>query len=504
MDNHTFIGKRKVGSTEICDFTDYQGIGRDPLYKRYESVYSIVKKYVISQYIHFLAAPDYSAKDDAVNWYIDEWTETPEPLSTLQADKKDKYQRIKQDTLNHYKQILNNLSGEELQVIACALRYIDDEFIFCCDDKVYVIAWGMTPDTRKHISKGELVHEAPSLTKFQLTFDIGGHGSLLSKHNSHIYLSEGTEISANDIPQVIPSDGYVFSGWEPNPLGVNVCSDMTFVANYNQVNTPPVIPPVPPVPPAPLNAICHFNAGNNGTLNGASEVTKAIGSRLSASDIPNVTPRKGFIFQGWDKNPLDSLVREDITYNAVYKQHLPWFKRLWLWLTGSGCLKWLLWVLLTLLLLLVFSWLFKDCHGCTRAINGVEEPDKIVTATGDTIDDNGVSNPISLHDGKLPDDSYIVAPIRDEDGNIPPIERKPGVPPVISNRLFLFLENDNDDIDTLAADFKKAYPGDQYCIIGFDREVKSLLIQIPETERDEIRRTIPSKLPTQSFIVFDE
>lgn len=507
MDKHTFIGKRKVGSTEICDFTDYQGIGRDPLYKRYESVYSIINKYINSQYTHFLAAPDYSAKDDAINWYIDEWTETPELLSKLQAEKKDKYQRIKQYTINHYKQILNNLSGEELQVIACALRYIDDDFIFCCDDKVYVVAWGMTPDTRKHISKGELVHESPSITKFKLTFDVGELGSLSSKLSSHSSLPEGSEISANDIPQVIPSDGFIFSGWEPNPLGVKVCSDMTFVANYTPITIPPVIPPVPPTPPiqpASRNAICRFNAGSNGTLNGASEVTKVIGSRLLATDIPNVTPQKGFIFQCWDKNPLNSLVREDTTYNAIYKQYLPWYKRLWLWLTGSGCLKWLLWALLALLLLLLFSWLFKGCHGCTRAVNGVDEPDRIVTAMGDTIDDNGVATPISLHDGKLPDDSYIVAPIRNEDGQTPPIEREPGVPPVIENRLFLFLENDNDNVDALAADFKKAYPGDQYSIIGFDRDVKSLLIQIPENERDEIRRTINSKLPNHSFIVFDE
>ena len=142
---------------------------------------------------------------------------------------------------------------------------------------------------------------------------------------------------------------------------------------------------------------------------------------------------------------------------------------------------------------------FFFSHGYSR-----DEPDKIVTAAGDTIDDNGVAKPISLHDGKLPDDASVVAPIRDENGQIPPIEREPGVPPVIANRLFLFLEDENDNVDALAADFKKAYPGDQYSIIGFDRDVKSLLIQIPENERDEIRRTINSKIPNHKFIVFDE
>lgn len=504
MDNHTFIGKRKVGSTEICDFTDYQGIGRDPLYKRYESVYSVIKRYINPRFAHFLAAPDYSANDDVVNWYIDEWSETPEILNNLQADKQSKYQRIKDETVSHYREVINNLSGEELQVMACALRYIDDDFIFCCDDKVYVVAWGMTPDARKHISKGELVHESPSVTKYKLTFDAGEHGALSSKLASHISLPENTEISSNDIPDVSPSEGYKFMEWEPNPLGMKVISDMTFVAKYAKADIPPVVPPAPPKPPQPRNATCRFNAGENGTLNGNPEITKTIGSRLLTSDIPNVTPNKGFTFKGWDSNPLDLLVKGNTTFNAVYEKNQPWYKKLWLLLTGSGCIKWLLWALLALILLLLFSWLFKGCHSCSRSVNGVDEPDKIVATDGDTIDDNGVAKPISLHDGNLPDDASVVAPIRDENGQTPPIEREPGLPPVIANRLFLFLENENDNVDALAADFKKAYPSDQYSIIGFDRDVKSLLIQIPENERDEIRRTINSKIPDHKFIVFDE
>lgn len=504
MDKHTFIGKRKVGSTEICDFTDYQGIGRDPLYKRYDSVYSIIKKVISPKYIHFLAAPDYSSKDDAVNWYIDEWKETPETLTNLSEDRRAKYNHIKNETLSHYKQTLSNLSGEELQVMACALRYIDDDFIFCCDDKVFVVAWGMTPDARKHISKGELVHESPSVTKYRLTFDVGDHGTLASKLEKNIALTEGTKITNNDIPTVECAEGYIFNGWCPNPNGLKVTSDMVFVAQYTEAAIPPVTPPVPPIPPTPRTAICRFNAGSNGILQGKGEIIKTIGTRILASEIPSVSSKKGYIFKGWDINPIDSLVKGDTVFNAIYEQKLPWYKRIWLWLTGRGCLKWLLWALLVLLLLLLFSWLFKGCHSCSRSVNGVDEPDKIVTAAGDTIDDNGVANPISLHDGRLPDDASVVAPIRDENGQTPPIEREPGVPPVIANRLFLFLENENDNVDALAADFKKAYPGDQYQIIGFDRDVKSLLVQIPENERDEIRRTISSKIPNHQFIVFDE
>ena len=505
MDKHTFIGKRKVGSTDICDFTDYQGIGQDPLYRRYESVFSVVKRHIEPHYAHFLAAPDYSEKEDAINWYIEDWNDTPVSLTSIGEDKKSEYQRIKNETVSHYRNALNALSGEELQVLACALRYIDDDFIFCCDGKVYLVAWGMTPDTHRHISKGELIHEAPMVIRHTLSFNAGDNGSLKTKIDGHISLPEGSIISPNDIPTVAPDEGYIFKGWRPDPLGMTVTSDTEFVAQYEAIPARADIPPVvPPPPPTPRNAICSFEAGDHGTLNGNSEVYVPSGSRLQSNDLPGVVANKGYIFKGWNINPLTTIIKGNTTFTAIYEKKLTWYRRLWLWLTGRGCLKWLLWALIGLILLLLLSWLLNGCRGCTRSVNGVAEPEIMITASGDTIDNNGFVRPITLHDGRLPDVEAIVAPIRNEEGDLPPIIRDAGVPPVIANRLFLFLEDENDNIDALASDFKKVYPGDQYSIIGFDRDVKSLLIQIPEQERDQIRRTINSKIPNHKFIVFDE
>lgn len=503
MDKHTFIGKRKIGSTEICDFTDYQGIGRDPLYKRYDSVFSIVRKVISPEYTHFFAIPDYSTQDDSVNWYIDEWTETPGVLTALPEDQQARYRQIKEQTVAHYKQSLNALSGEELQVMACALRYIDDDFIFCCDGKVYVVAWGMTPDTRKHISKGELIHEAPTINKFKLTFDFGENGRPVDRCSHRISLPEGSVVNASDIPVVETNEGFTFRGWNPDPVGMKVTSDMTFTAMYD--GAPPVVPPVvldpPEIPENPL-VTCRFDAGENGMLQGPAEVTLPAGSRLMPTSIPPVTSRKGFTFQGWNINPLQTFINEDMTFHAVYKENIPWYKKLF----GPGCLKWLLWILLALLLLFLLGWLFRDRLGCTRDKDEYEvDPiEAIVTDDGKEIYPNGPIEPIELQDGELPADPFITSPVIGEGGELPPIIREPYVPPVVANRLILFLENDNGNVDALADDFKKAYPGNQYRIIGYDRDVKSLTIQIPEAERDEIRRTINAKIPNHQFIVFDE
>lgn len=131
-------------------------------------------------------------------------------------------------------------------------------------------------------------------------------------------------------------------------------------------------------------------------------------------------------------------------------------------------------------------------------------PDSITTSDGRRVEDNGFAQPITGDDGTLPDADRGVAPVLGEGGTEPPIIRQPGTPNIIANRLFLFMENKNDDIEALAKDFKKVYSSNKYNIIGYDKEVKMLVIQIPEEERDEIRQTINSKIPNHKFIVFDE
>ena len=69
--------------------------------------------------------------------------------------------------------------------------------------------------------------------------------------------------------------------------------------------------------------------------------------------------------------------------------------------------------------------------------------DTITRSDGRVIDDNGHVRPITGNDGTLPDDNMIVAPIMGEDGEYPHIVEQPGVPSIIGNRLFLFMEDEN-------------------------------------------------------------
>ena len=295
-DKHTFIGKRKVCSTDPCDFTDYQGIGSDPMYRRYESVRSIVGHVIDPAFTHFLAAPDYSTEEDVINWYIDDWTETPERLADMTGDKRTRYAAVRDATLAHYRAALDSLSGDELQIMLGALVSAgDDELTFGCDGKVFTVAWGMRVDTSKHPITGEVIHESPYRVKHDVTFDPGEHGRIASPLGGKIALEEGAEITQNDIPTVEADSGYEFTGWQPAPIGAKVTGDLLFTAAY-RVEIPPLPAPDPVPVPEPQDAVCRFNAGLHGSLRGEGILTRPLGYVLTPADIPQVMPEKGWTF----------------------------------------------------------------------------------------------------------------------------------------------------------------------------------------------------------------
>lgn len=522
MAGHTFFGKQKLCYTEVSDFTDIQGIGHDPIYKRYDSVFSVVKRIIPIELQHFLATPEYLIDEDQICWHVDKWIGHPIRLTDLSSSEHDKYKRILDDTISKYKFSVMDLNGEDLQIMAAAIKYIDDDRVYCSDDKVYLVAWGMTPDTKQHKVIGSVIHDFEFIKKYKITFDSAEHGAFLSKLDRSISRAEGAVLSQSDLPQVTVSDGWEFVSWSPSPIGQLVKSDLNFVAQYNKkeeaIEPKPLSidsqPDVPPIEPDEYFT-CTFDAGEHGKLGGASIVRKLANSTLKLSEIPEVIPEKGFKFKGWNFNPFASPILSNKLFSAVYEKNIPWYRRWWLWLTGlfatlftgKGCLKWLMWLLLTILLIWFLSWLLRGCVGCStthKPVNGVVPIDTISTSDGRTIDDNGYIRPITGDDGKLPDGDGIVPPTLGEGGTEIPIIKQPGVPNTIGNRLFLFLEDGNDDIDALAQDFKKSYPDEKYSIIGFDKEVKLLVIQVPENEKDQIRKTINNKIPNHKFIAFDE
>lgn len=561
MAEHTLYGKRKLCYTEVTDFTDFQGIGRDPLYKRFDSVYSVVEKNIEPQYKDFLAHPIYS-EEDQILWYVREWNQTPFAFNDLSDVDKTKYAAIKEKTIAAYEKVRKNLTGEDKQILTGAIKHIDEDFMFCYDEKVVVVAWGMSPDSHKHIVKGSVIHDLKIQSNHKVRFIVGENGTLSDKLAGAVSRPDGATLSHIDLPIVTPKKGYAFKGWEPNPLGIKVNGPLSFTALYDEVPIEDEVVvkkenvhitflagdggslsgateysiekgtyldrmQIPSAVPnngysfvgwdtqPDLEAIyedttfiaifnrdnitCQFVAGEHGSIEGSDCFTLPYGSIFNNDNTPAIKAKRGYKFIGWDKSPIDYTLNGDTTFTAQYEKELPWYKQLWAWFTGKGCLKWLLWLLLLLLLLFLLSWLLRSCEGS----NQVESLPVIETADGRVIDNNGSVKGIVGEDGKLPDNN-VVAPIIGDDGQKPPIVSNPGVPDLIANRLNIYFENADVDLEQFISDLSKIYSENECQVIGYDKNVPMIQILIPENMRNAIRESLNAQLPNYEFFIVDE
>lgn len=344
-------------------------------------------------------------------------------------------------------------------------------------------------------------------------------GGLSLQHYGPVSVAHGARLAPEDLPEVeVTHEGYEFEGWcdaayEP------IYSDCTLIA-YSRSKMIPYT----------------FDAGDFGLLAGVGRGVLPYGTTFTEEHVPSVNPQKGYQFLGWDNDPLGARLTQAQHFTARYEQErLPWYKRFWHWLVGlfsGGCLRWLLWALLMLFLLFLLGWLLQTCtgsdadfglRGCQRS-TFVDTPggstisddtiDTIETPGGDTIDDNsnihrddafrnGEAPNIIGDDGKLPTEG-VTAPVVGNDGSRAPIGEGAEGEQVIGNRLNVFFEEEEVDLNRFAKDFKEAYPGEEYSIVGVDHNVPMVQIQMPESKRAELREALPKRLTAQPIFVIDE
>ena len=477
--------KKPLCTTKQGCFTQIQGIGNDPMYLRYDSFLDILARNVEGKYVDFFAEPVYSDIEDTITWYGKTWLQEPMVFSELSGTDAEHYKLLKDKYISYYQSAIQKASVSDGKIIASALKFIMDDFLYCYDDSLVLVAWGMQVDAHVYVPKGTITYSA-ARPKVVVEFDAGDFGQIDGRQKYLVSVVQDGVITEQMVPQVGANEGYRFTGWDSNPVGVKVHEGKKFEAKYEKVYIPepPVVnEPEPEPDPESTMFRCEFDAGDNGSIDGDGELYRESGYRIKQSDIPRVTPKKGYMFKGWDESPIDYCLTSNKTFVAQYEEKSSWWKRLFLWWSGLSIWKWLRWVLLTLLGLLLCWLFFRSCGGCSGPIGGNGVPHNI-------LDDNG-NIPVSK--------SPVVAPIADA-----PIIENPGAPSVVGDRLNIYFEDDDANLNQFAHEFKEAYPSEAYEIVGFDDEVKMVQIRIPSSERDQVRSEIVEKIPSQKFIVVDE
>ena len=451
-------GKEQLCSCEKKYFKSTQGFGGHTLFDRYNDIENVVNDLIDEKYRHFLAQPEVDG--DTIMWFSKPYKETPQRLSELLEKEHAKYEQIKNETITQYKSTISTLKlqgkSSEAECLENAIKFINDEFLYCYDSKIVLGIWGM--------QLKENVREPLGIAMKNL---------FVKKKKTE------TEKPLHDTPA------------QPDPEE----------------------PEVPLINPFTI----RFNSSEGGSLNGNSELFKHADEIITENEVPKIAPYAGFEFTGWDKNPKDYNVTGDSVFTAQYKpivSPLPWYKRLWNWLRslffGRGCLKWLLWLLILLLLLLLFWWLFRSCEsGSSHAPIPSPIADKPWIGDDPRAGDGGIYNPGAPYTPVPTPPSYgdVLPP---NQGDLPPLDdpeiiRNPGMPAIIGNRLNILMENEDKSIMDLAKDFKIKYPDSKYEVVYYDDVVKRMQIEMPSEERLKLKQEIPEKLaPEYELFVFDE
>lgn len=509
MSEHVIYNKTKLCFTEVSDFTDFQGIGSDPLYKRYDSVQAVLRTCIDEAYMGFLAQPLYNADEDTIDWYVEKWDEFPKRLVDLTGENKERYKRIMDDTVQKYRNAALKLENDDLIILGGAIKYVSEDMVFCYDNKVVMVAWGMCFDTKKHQDLGSLMHVIPNKPEnpvlYQVVFNPGKAGSIEGK--AAIILQADTVITADMVPAVKAFDDFRFIGWDENPEGYHVVEDKVFTAQYEKIIPEPPVPPVIPEkkeePEPPLNHNVRFDAGEFGTLSGNSYFSVSDGSVVTSGMIPKVNANKGYKFTGWSSNPQNYRVTGDKVFTAQYEKKRNWFAAIWPWL-------WKLLLALLLLLLLIF--ILRNCKGCGAISGGIGSDVRDrdwVNEDPNTGHDGGIYDPGNPYtpvptppeySDILPPQQGVLPPIGDD-----PIRQDPGQPAIIDNRLNVLMENEDKSIMDLARAFKNKYPGEQYQVVYYDDVVKRMQIKVPSEERVAMKERLPQEFaPEYKLFVFDE
>ena len=351
------IGKIVLCSSARSKICDEQGIGSYALWTRYASLEPIVAKHIPEQYRSFFAQPQ-SVKDsgeEEIFWHTEPSRigDVPTRLTKLSGEKRLHYEGIKNKTIEVYQQAIDaclKSAPTDAEYFQKALKHVGefDDCFYCFDDKVVVVLWSMRPRDINDITNTVIEKIIQPNVSYTVIFNIGEHGHSDERLEIHKRPTD-TPIQSHQIPNVTPLEGYIFKGWDKEPLNHKVQSDIVFNAQYEPIPVPapepipvpgpgpePPTPPTPPVPPPPVQHNVRFEDQDGNLI---SECSVNDGSILAANLIPHIANRDKEVFKGWDNDTTQPIYGNKLFRPLFEPKPLSWWERFLIWWRENGCLK---------------------------------------------------------------------------------------------------------------------------------------------------------------------
>lgn len=528
-------GKERLILTDLNNFKSIQAIEQKPLFNhRYNALSNIIDNFIDKKYRFFLAQPEVT--DEKVVWFGKRYIETPKTLSNLDQEEKIKYEKLKEETLNHYKKIIAELNnkGESLKAeyLEKAIKYVNDDFLYCYDDIVVLGVWGM--NVKENLNLNVVIEE--KYFPIEVEFIVGDKGS--SDDSLKFEKKKGDLIEEAEVPIIQANEAYIFIGWDKEPVGYQLEDTISFTAIFDEK---PKLVREEPQPVQQEIYTVKFTSDKGGLLVGKTEYRKLEGEFITLNEVPEIETNKNFKFIGWSESPVDYTVTGNKEFKAIFDE-IPLSERIKAFFQNNKWWKWLLWILLFLLILFLLSFLFKNCAGekevkdpvSTEIVNGdpVKSPENEGSGGSERKDlakENGINPGESegIYTDDLdnidriynPENPYNPLPetpaeyknyLPPKEAELPVIANptiieEPGKPKIIADRLNILMDNNEYSIKDLARSFKEQYPEEKYQVIYYNDVVKRLQLLVPTEEREHLKVDIPNRITDfGELFIFDE
>ena len=365
-----------------------------PFYERYIEFDNTIKKHIIDRKYHNLfAQPVFNTTNGMIDWYVPANFQNAIKLSELKGTAEgDEYSKQKELIIQHLNRTAADLPDHDQKYFKCLTKYLSsdyiDDLVYCDKGQIIFGVWGLRLIDGKNLTTS-IRTDIDDKRVYTINYQVRGNG-IMSGIKGTIKRRHGHVLNGGkDIPNIIPGDGFEFSSWEPDaPHNRKVESDINFTAICTPIPAPPVSEETAPTndiveseTAQPEFSNVRFDGGEHGKIKGIDTIRAKNGEPVPPMQVPEVKPKRGYDFVGWDED-INIPINGDKVFKAQYKKNgkgfwgnlfsgglFGWFRNLFSgfgfggfgrgWF--SGCLSWIVGLLLMGLLIMLLSSLFRGC-----------------------------------------------------------------------------------------------------------------------------------------------
>ena len=327
----TVSGKQRLCKCNVNRFKSFEGLNGHPWYERYDDIADIVARNIDKKYSHFLAQP--VTEEEEILWFTVPYNEQPRRLSELSKDEHDHYNQIKDNTVAHYTAAIARLKNQghnnEALALESAIRGINDEFVYCYDDKTVLGIWGMKPRDEYREALGIVMNndfEDPKRKKKQDSSTPYGNDNPDKLHNNpddpHKRSNPKDEEPKEEEPKEEEPKEEEPKEEEPKedePKEDEPKEDEPKEEEPKE-EEPKEEEPKEEEPKEDNLYNVDFIPTDGGHLQGITHYSKELGSTIQPHEVPMPIPNEGYEFIGWNIQPEGYQIKGDTLFTAHFRK----------------------------------------------------------------------------------------------------------------------------------------------------------------------------------------